>query len=320
MKEEYIKKYGIDAWKKYSERYKSTLEKNILRYGAEEGTKRYNAKIEKDKVKGTLAGYISRYGEAGGPKKYYEKNSRLSVGRESLLNRGFSEEEVTQIKTRHAKGSAITLDNLIIRYGEQEGTERYEIWLAESKLRSHRTAEFWISRGLTETEAKEKVSSIQNTSSLIKFIARYGKEIGTKRYLQLNIKKTEKWTETTRSVSKLETQFFERLAKITKIDLEKGTTCKIAIGSKLYFCDYADVTKNKIIEIYGYFWHMKPSIYVESDVNPVKKRTAKEIWESDGIRVENLKAAGFDVLILWEDEINKNLVEQLTIAKHFLEE
>lgn len=346
-KEEYIRRHGIDEWKRYNaskgssiekmikkygidegtKRYNDanakragTLENYIAKYGIDEGTKRHNSRIENDKIKGTLTGYISRYGKDAGTEKYNEKNSRLSVGKESLAKRGFDETEIHEIRTRHAENSKMSLENQIVRYGIEEGTKRYETWLSTTRIRSHRTTEFWISRGYSEDEAKQAISELQDTSSLKKFIDRYGEDCGLEKYLELNVRKTKHLSIAKSSVSKLETQFFEELSRLTPVDLDKGRTCKLIFDNKLYYCDYLDSHRNKVIEINGYFWHMKPGKYVETDINTVNKKSAKEIWEYDKIKLDNIRKKGFDVLVLWEDDINEDRHNQLMAAKKFLEE
>jgi len=73
---------------------------------------------------------------------------------------------------------------------------------------------------------------------------------------------------------------------------------------------YVDIFVNgKIIEIYGDFWHANPLIYNAKDVvnYPNKPRIAENIWKIDEYRINYIKRKGFDVLILWETDINKNL-------------
>jgi G:T-mismatch repair DNA endonuclease (very short patch repair protein) len=346
-RDEYIRRHGVQAWEEYKESKRSTLEKSIAKYGVEEGTLRYNEstakkavtlknqiakygieegslrykqRIEKDKTKGTLKGYIDRYGEELGPQKYLEKNSKLSVGIDSLKSKGFSDEEIVRIKEIHVRKSTMTLENQIERYGVEDGTIRYQKWLSNSRIRSHRTVDFWIARGYTEQEANQAISELQDNTSLKKFIARYGQEVGLLEYLALNAKRTEYLRITKNSVSKLENRFFEELAKITTLDLEKGKTSRIVINHKVYFCDYIDVKKNRVIEVNGVFWHMKPGKFKSIEVNPVTKRLASDIWEYDQTKIEKLKIAGFETLVVWEDDINRNLEEQLLVAKKFLEE
>ena len=88
---------------------------------------------------------------------------------------------------------------------------------------------------------------------------------------------------------------------------------------RTYFCDYLDANTNKIIEINGTFWHMKPSLFKPSDVNSVIKKTAQEIWDSDTKRANSIINKGYKILVIWEDDLNTNYENEVQRAKHFLE-
>jgi hypothetical protein len=72
---------------------------------------------------------------------------------------------------------------------------------------------------------------------------------------------------------------------------------------------YTDIFVNgKIIEVYGDFWHANPLIYDAKDVvnYPNKPRIAENIWRIDEYRINYIKKFGYDVLVLWENDILKN--------------
>lgn len=151
-------------------------------------TKVFREKLEKDKKKGTLEGYIERYGEIDGPTKYYEKNSKLSVGEDSLRARGKSDEEIITIKSRHSKNSAITLKNMESRYGDS-AKELFGEWKASAKKRSVRCAEYWINLGYSEDDARRLVSDAQRRD--LKFFLDAGWTDDD--YLSYCSRKTYKW-------------------------------------------------------------------------------------------------------------------------------
>lgn len=63
-----------------------------------------------------------------------------------------------------------------------------------------------------------------------------------------------------------------------------------------------------IIEVNGRWWHADPRFYEPDDImkQPGKKYNikAKEIWEKDKKWFEFAKNKGYNVIILWEDDIN----------------
>lgn len=321
--EKYIQKYGeVEGQLKYKElcaKRAFTLENQIAKYGVEEGTRRFNEKREKDKIKGTLQYYVEKYGEDEGERRYKEKNSKLSVGEETLKRNGKTPEEIERIRSKHAKNSANTLEIFIEKYGESDGRERYELYIQRIKSKSCRTVDGWIYRGYSEDEAKLLLKEYQATSTIEKYIERYGVDEGTKQYLETNLKKTKTLFKYEKSISKLEFSFFSDLSNMIELDLEKGRSCKIYCNTKTYYCDYFHSINNKIIEVYGDFWHMNPQEYTSKDINVVMKKSAEEIWKLDETRISDLKTLGYEILILWESDIKKNLSQQLLLAKQFLE-
>jgi len=64
---------------------------------------------------------------------------------------------------------------------------------------------------------------------------------------------------------------------------------------------------NKIIEIYGDYWHGNPKFYNENDIIkfPNKNILMKDKWEYDEKRI-NYLSNKHEVLIIWEDEIKND--------------
>lgn len=345
-KQEYIKTHGLSAWEelrkkrnptlkdlieqfgeelgtqKHQERNKKrafTLANQVLKYGKEEGTKRYNETREKYKNKGTLDWYIEKYGEVEGSIRYQEKNSKLSVGVKTLISNGYSLEEITSIKEKHRNRSKNTLDNYVERYGEDEGYKKFAEWRNTARLRSKRCVEHWLAKGYDFIEATEKVSVFQSKCTLPWYIEKYGEAEGTVKYTEIVSKKTSEWAKSKGPVSMLETRFFDTLSSQIILDY-RGRTSRLVIKGQIYYCDYLDPTSNRIIEIYGDYWHMNPIYYQPDNYNKSIKKFASAIWEADTKRISSLKEAGYQTLIIWESDIVKNLYGSLEKAKQFLKE
>ena len=75
--------------------------------------------------------------------------------------------------------------------------------------------------------------------------------------------------------------------------------------------------KKIIIEIYGDYYHANPIFYKETDILKIRWNNvynitgkfpiAKNIWDEDNARIEQLKSFGNKCLILWENDIANNL-------------
>ena len=151
-----------------------------FKFGKIDGEIKYNLKIQKDKIKNTLQGFILRYGEEEGTKKYFEKNKKLSVGIDALRAKGLSEEDILKIRSNHAIGSSTRLEAMINKYGEKEGNRRYA-----KKLKNRGNSwnlEWTMKRySLDETAARKRISDLQRRD-LNFYISKYGEINGKIKY------------------------------------------------------------------------------------------------------------------------------------------
>ncbi len=71
-----------------------------------------------------------------------------------------------------------------------------------------------------------------------------------------------------------------------------------------YLVDEINSQLNIIIEINGDYIHANPKIYQSTDIIklPGNSYTAGEKWESDKIKINNLKNMGFKVFVIWESD------------------
>jgi len=73
-----------------------------------------------------------------------------------------------------------TLEMFQRMYGDEEGKERQRIYIERSKKSSKRRIGYWIEKGFTEEESKKKISEIQTNFSKKMCIEKYGEEEGLK--------------------------------------------------------------------------------------------------------------------------------------------
>lgn len=191
--------------------------------------------------------------------------------------------------------------------------------------------EYWLAKGYDIETAKEKLYDRQNTFSLDACIKKLGIEQGTLKFNQ----RQEKWQNTLNSKSE------EEKARINKLKISKGFSISKAEKyifdqlkndfdieqqftlfdeNRSYIYDIVDIKKKKIIEYNGDFWHANPNIYSENFVNKRNKKTAKNIWEQDSIKLNIAKSHGYEVMVIWEQEYNLNKKEIINKCKEFLNE
>ena len=84
--------------------------------------------------------------------------------------------------------------------------------------------------------------------------------------------------------------------------------CIILIGVifNFFIYDFLLPETKTIIEVNGDFFHANPNIYCEYDDIPLPSgiSKAKDIWNKDQRKIDFAKQKGYNVIIVWEHEIN----------------
>lgn len=114
-KEYHMEKFGRteEEWNEFNKKRFVTLENMKERYGEEEGQKRWESYLEKQKYSESVEYSIEKYGEEEGRRKFIEKS----------------------------KKKAVTYKNTIEKYGEEEGRKRWEEIIKNQKSGSSKMAQ-----------------------------------------------------------------------------------------------------------------------------------------------------------------------------------
>lgn len=116
-KENQIKKYGEEGFKKICESKKSSIDTFILKYGEEYGRKKYAEACRRKARAPTLYGFIDLYGDEAG-RKMYENRSMLVSPIYNFLRKKYGEEDAQTIYKKYklkkdiVKDYDIKLDNI----------------------------------------------------------------------------------------------------------------------------------------------------------------------------------------------------------------
>lgn len=195
---------------------------------------------------------------------------------------------------------------------------------------SNTTLSYYLKKGLSLEEAKESLKNRQKTFTLQKCIERYGEEKGKEIFNERQIR----WQNTLNSKSESE------LSEINRKKISKGYNCskgesfvfnslvkefpnverQFTLKNQKRRLNYDLRYENKIIEYNGDFWHMNPKLYNETDINRRTKRTAKQQWELDESKINVAKSRGYEVLIIWESELDKMPEETILKCINFLKQ
>ena len=230
-----------------------TKEKMIKKYGITEGTERWNS-------------YCKKQADSNKFEYKHEKH-------------GMTYEEYDE----YNKSRAVTLDNMIKRYGVQDGLFHWNQYVERQRY----------------------------TCTLEYFIEKYGDTIGTEKYNDF----VEKRNTSNRlfGPSAISLEMFDKLIKNYKNNIVYYDENEYSVHTNklcLYHVDYYDKTLNIIIEFYGDFFHLNPKIY-DADFIQFKHHEkailAKNRWQHDKERIDDIQQTlNCKVIIVWESTYKNN--------------
>jgi hypothetical protein len=224
-------------------------------------------------------------------------NTRKSLGlskgannpnsKQYLLNLGKSEDEIAQFHKSTAKKMVDTKIKDDFYKVKSNNPYSYEYWIsrgysneeAKNKIRSknHNCAEYWISRGYSNEEAKKLSSESADTNSLKAKIKRHKNE-GHKKYMETKNKMSGSWNpKSANSVSFSSSQsanaFFKKIYKFVRrlgftrhemtFKLNFGKEFWIKKDKKIYFYDFVLHPLRLIVEFNGEHVHVDPGLSLE---------------------------------------------------------
>ncbi len=305
-----------DINKKRKERYATgTVEFQKKKYNLsdKEAGQKLNKRqaIIKDKRKETYRKYLEK------DPSYFKKKCGYSV--EHFINKGYTNKKALELSKKSSLN--VSEKNKIWAKTQREYNLNYWNSRLETQLK------YWLAKGYSEKEAKEKLKERQTTFSKEKLIKKYGEQEGFKKWSE----RQEKWKAKVFNdkqwlgggVSKISNELFEKIIKSANLDVKDclyGVKNEKYISNKdlHYKFDFTYLPTKKIIEFHGDYWHCNPDLYEANYYHKIKKMQAKEIWDYDKEKIELAKSYGYSVLVVWEADYYKNPEETANKCKHFI--
>lgn len=291
---ETLNSHSVEEKAEINRRKSISLQSMIERYGVEEGTKRYNARIEKFKHSCSFDGLVERFGEERAVEIQKERSKAKSTSLESLIDR--HGEEIAKEKYKQQierKSRAHTVQGYIDRYGFEEGTKRF-------MERQEKFKESWAKIPPKELERIRKLQS----TSLASFRERYGYEKGTSVYLKSRTSMHQRASmESLKVFLPLYTELLNR--GFDEEDILFGYNDKkellLSEDATFYYYDFCIKSLRLIIEFNGIMYHPK-SIDDENWFHPYNSSiTAKEKYLYDQKKNKFAVDHGYRVITIWED-------------------
>lgn len=260
-----------------------TLEKSILRYGDILGKEKFNSYCGKQRETNTLQYKQEKYGMS--------KAEFISYN----------------------KSRAVTLENMILRYGDLLGNEKWKEY-CDKQAHAGCSIDYFIEK-YGEIDGIEKyksvcASKIHNYDNYVKW---YGEVDGPTKFENHITFKSPSYA------SKSSQVFFDKLyEKLDDTDktccyyynknVEFGLMCKETKTYKKY--DFCLPNKKIIIEYNGDHIHANPAIYLPNEIpkyfRKKERYTAQELWDKDTIKHELANKNGYTVHVVWESSATKN--------------
>ena len=268
--------------------------------------KRNNYAMTKEKM-------IDKYGEEEGNKrweKYCKRQSETNTFEYKQKTYGWTEEEFKNFN----KSRAVTLKNLVKKYGEEEGNKRWNDYVEQQKLT--KSWEYMVEH-FGEKHAREINKS--KAITLEGLIKKYGEEEGNKKWMDFLINRSK-------GVSEISQRLFKELdnylgKNYTTYYHDKNNEYFMHGKEQIYYLDYYIKELNICIEYNGGCFHGDERIYEDNEYcNPFDKSlTAKELREKDKERYEYLyKNYGIKTFVIWELDYNPNDFDYINYIKNTL--
>lgn len=324
----FISKYGKDVGEsKYIETYLPSIRQDkqtfIDKYGEDEGNKRYlNFKYKSNNFDKNIL--IQKYGEDVGTIKYNDiKVKRALKNPRSLIywKKYSNDESVASLLL--SKYQSRGLEFYIKKYGPEEGKLRHNEHY--SKIKKSNSYNGYLERfGVVDGHKRYKDACKNKSYTLIKYIEIYGEDRGRQIWEEIvyaRVRGQLLHRDALLLYSKISQKLFIGIqSQINDIALF-GDNEYYIYDENTYtykFYDFCLTQRKKIIEFHGDYWHMNPIKYDECVYNSQLHMTAKEKWKYDDDKNLLAKLHGFDVMVVWEYDYNKDPIKVLNECINFI--
>lgn len=244
-----------------------TKEKMIKKYGNEEGLRRW--------------------------KNYCDKQAYTNGFQYKHEKYGMTKEEFDN----YNKGRAVALNNLIKRYGIEEGTKHWNSYVERQRY----------------------------TCSKQYFIEQYGDVEGAEKYdnfCELRSKQILNHPDRFSNIAyELTLQLSKRFSE-NKIYFGENEF-KVKTDEHYYYVDYYDQTLNIVVEFYGDYYHFNPIKYKGDEHYFILNENDKvqDKWVNDEKRINDIqKTLNCKVIIIWESTYRQNKKHIIDLLEKMINE
>lgn len=244
----------------------------------------------------TESNLIKKHGVTEGKRRWQEYRQKQAYSNSYDYKKekyGWSSEDFDNFN----KSRAVTLKNLIQKYGEIEGTIRWQNYCerqAYTNTIGYFVEKYGQDQGIQKYKevCKEKSHSIENICKRYECNVEAAVIILQDRINQNNF------------ISNSERLFVDELEKIIgqSLDYSYKTKQYCVYGNNK--ANFFDIVHNKrAIEYNGDYWHCNPKTFSENYYHNTANKLAKDIWNEDKKKLNLLKKErNIDCLVVWESD------------------
>lgn len=250
----------------------------------------------------TKAHMIEKYGEDEGLKKwkkYCDRQAETNTFEYKHKKYGMTKDEFRD----YNMSRAVTKENLIKRYGEDEGLKKWESYInAQIKTKS---LSYMI-----EKYGEEYAHKINKSKAITKehMIEKYGVVEGSKKWAEYCINRKNNYSEVSQAFFRTLDSFISHKYK-TQYATKNGEKSIKTSNGITYFLDYFIPELNIDVEFNGACFHGDPLIYKPEDhCFPYNQSiTAADLIKRDKVRYETLEREfGIKTIVVWDSEYTRN--------------
>ncbi len=267
-----------------------------------------------DKTSVTLENMIAAYGDDEGIRRwnhYREKQAETNTFEYKAKTHGWTKEQFDSYNASRA----VTLENLVIRHGEEEGLAIWERYCESQRYTN--TLEYFMRREgdwekgldswLQYNHAKGSSSRADDIASRMGITREEACSIISQRMSSVGV-----------FVSETEKAFIDSVEKMTgwmfPYSFRTNQYCiwSSEIG-RPFFYDACCPQRKKIIEFHGDYWHANPNKYASNYIVSKRRMSAKDIWTLDQLKGKAAIDRGMSLLVVWESDYltDKNCVSKV---------
>ena len=312
---EFIDSILPDYNKIYKSIFSSLFVYNTMLYNLPDIKSRYTRLCIIGNVR-TQESMILKYGEKLGTEKFdiYRKKQAYTNTFEYKANTYNMSEAEFKV---YNKSRAITLNGMILKYGEKLGTEKFDIY---RKKQAYTNTLPYFKEKYGEKLGKEKYTTIcKHKAITLENMQRvHGNDIGTEKYKSFLKKSAEAKIRNNIGYSNISIELFDAIRNNLPSDIvcryaTFGEEFYILHDNKLKLYDFVIEDLNICIEFNGDYWHAEPSKYKSGHIFKRGNTTitSDEIWKNDSKKLNIIENIGYSTHVVWETDYLYN--KKLTI-------